>query len=54
MHDANKGWSQVQRLTLPNSTKASVHFEQNQVNMVGVVRVGDNEGDNVPVGYNLG
>jgi GH25 family lysozyme M1 (1,4-beta-N-acetylmuramidase) len=54
MHDADRGWSQVAKVTLPNSSKAAIQFERKQVNMVGVVRIGDNEGDNVPVGYNLG
>lgn len=55
VHDADKGWSQVeQQLVLPPSSKATVHFQEKHVNMVGIVRIGGNDGDNVPVGYNLG
>jgi GH25 family lysozyme M1 (1,4-beta-N-acetylmuramidase) len=54
MHDANKGWSQVAKLTLPPSSKATVRFEESHVNMVGVVRAGNNAGDDVSVGFNLG
>lgn len=54
MHDADKGWSQVSQLTLPPSSKATVRFEEAHVNMVGVVRAGGDDGDNVAVGFNLG
>lgn len=54
VHDGDKGWSQVAKLTLPPSSKATVRFEETHANMVGVVRVGNNGGDDVSVGYNLG
>jgi GH25 family lysozyme M1 (1,4-beta-N-acetylmuramidase) len=54
VHDRDKGWSQVAQLTLPPSSKATVRFEETHVNMVGVVRSGGNDGDNVSVGFNLG
>lgn len=55
VHSASRGMSQlVEDLALPVSGKASVNFTARDADMISVVRVAGGQGDDVPVGYNLG
>lgn len=53
-HSHSKGWSQTERHAIPASGKSTLHFREQDVNMLSVRRVGGNDGDDVVVGYNLG
>lgn len=53
-HSSAKSWSQVEHLQVASDKKYGFSFTERDVDMVSIQREGNDAGDEVSVGYNLG
>lgn len=54
VHSASKRWNQIQNVTVHSGEKPSIHFKEDDVDVLCIRRENSDGGENVSIGYNMG